>query len=542
MKKYTMNGTLFIILCFLISGCIRENLDGCPAPEPPVPPPTGPFLELSESAIQVYDGAITRIFITSNQPDVIVNEEGFLDATGGTTFAVNSFFDSLAGERAANLTYDPETGTGYLDIGSLSNQIGTYVHRIIVTAGELQQEVTVTTNITLLPDWTIYRYRYVGTFHRWNQTGERVISSAYSGPWRAEVLTDEGDFVVLNRMPSPATIAGILRTSSPGDAESYQVPGNETAVSGNGRVFFRVGLKGHASSATSHRYTRIRVNWQVNGVDSVSYIYVRQGEAADYVMRPIDDLTGSPTIPARLYAAKFVPFNITDPNLGGGPNITDHSPINGGEGIFTDYPSQAGYLFLWNLSDSTNYRRAFNPSIPAPGVSIVGFTKEILSFAWNPAKDVCPPGYRHATDGEWNTVNSPYTSEFRQSLFEEVITGFGGTHVGNSLFGYYADGWSDRQEFGVSPRASVPLGTIGTGGRIAYIGRLFFNPNTNASLFFPAGGGRSANTGQLTGDGTNGIYWSTSTGGGGAAAFLSVFGRMNNQRTGSADYARCVQQ
>lgn len=530
------------MLCFAMAGCIKD--EDCPAPPvPPVPPtPPTPSLSVPDSMATVYDGAVSRIYFSTNESPVYISEEGFEGASGNTPFTVNGFFDGLAGEGVVNLVYDPDTEEGYIDIASLSNEVGTYVHRIILNAGTLSKELVVTTHITPLADWAAYPY--VGTFHRWSQTGERIISAAGSyGPWSARVLTNEGDFVVLNRMPSTATIEGILRTANPGNAENYPVPGNETAVSGNGRIFFRVGMKGHAPSAETPRYTRIELKWKNGQTDTVSYIYVRQGEAADYLMRPEDPLTNSPNTPPRINAAKFTVYNITDPKSGGGPAITDHSPILGGEGVFADYPSQAGYLFLWNLSDSANYRRAFNPSVPGPSVSITGFTKEILSYSWNPAKDVCPPGYRHGTDGVWNAGNTTiFSSEFRQSLFLNPVPNFGTDALSNSTFGYYADGWSDRQEIGVSPGASRPLGTIGRGGQIAYIGRLFFNPYTNASLFFPAGGNRAANTGQLTGDGTNGIYWTTSTGGGGAAAFLSVLGRMNNQRTGSADFARCVKE
>lgn len=526
----------------LMFGCINEDRSNCPI----LPAPGTPYLNVSDDTPNVYDGAVTRITFSTNQVPVFISEEGYLDESGNSTFTVNEFFDDLAGEGAVNIHYDPETEQGYIDIASLSDDVAVYIHRLTLNAGNLTQQLTITTDITELATWA--SYPWVGTFHRWNQTGERVISSSSAGAWSAEVMTDEGDFVILNRAPSPATITGKLRTNDPGDAESYQVPDNVTSVSGNGRIFFRVGMKTRLGSSEDHRYTRIRVNWKDGDLDKTSYVYVRQGEAADYLMRPEDELTGSSTAPSRDLAVKYTAYNITDPLRGGGPSLADHSPIAGREGVFTDYPSKAGYLFLWNLSNDPNYRRALNPAIPASGIAILdwapGLDLNLIYPAWNEANEVCPVGYRHVSDGDANTTE-PLTSEIRQSLFLNPHAGVGVDDLSNSIFGFYADGWFDRQEVsGAVSGAYIPIATVGHGADVAYDGRIYYNPITNASLFFPAGGGRASNNGSLGSDGIGGIYWTSSSWGDlRRGVFMQVsYARMNDQFKNNACFVRCIKE
>ncbi len=98
----------------------------------------------------------------------------------------------------------------------------------------------------------------------------------------------------------------------------------------------------------------------------------------------------------------------------------------------------------------------------------------------------------------------------RQSLWRDPVAASANS-VGNSIWGYYADGFFDRRAIGnpegitATPNSAVSATT----GAVAYAGRLFFNPTTNASLFMPASSYRYFNSGQIFGAGGYGYYWTT---------------------------------
>ena len=204
---------------------------------------------------------------------------------------------------------------------------------------------------------------YVGTFHRYDQTGERVIKmgGGNSSAWVAEVVAGR-DFIKLlkggSRDPQ-------IYQLNPGDAENYQIYDSiqaRTSIVGSGEILFRVGLKDRIAPG-AHRYGVILVTHS----GGTSRIFVRQGEAPDYLYRKDDPVLNSWTAHSgtpRPLTVKLSPYNLTDPKLGtglsAGQAYSDHNampldyhPSNIGvrkfnRKKFTEYPTQGGYFFIWN--------------------------------------------------------------------------------------------------------------------------------------------------------------------------------------------------
>jgi hypothetical protein len=357
---------------------------------------------------------------------------------------------------------------------------------------------------------------WVGTFHRWNQTGERIIKMRNTGEWTATVTQGAG-FIVLDAAgtndPNWGSSSAALG-NDPGFDNNYPVNGTATSLSGNGIIYFRVGMKGKlAYIGATPRYGLIEINTD----KGTKKIYVRQGEEADYIMRPKDPNPGNANNP-RPYAMKFSPFNLADPLRGtGGDNVTMHNEMTYGETTFnyqkfTDYPSQAGYFFQWNLGGG-NIHKAFNPVNTISAIS--GWIT--TNTTWRKTMEPCPAGYRHPND----SLQGPVTSEIRQSWYatpdnETYSTVPTNTNLENSLWGFYADGFSDRLVVASSPNGtdsttvsfnSSNLSAI-TNTDVAYVGRLIYNPTTYASIFLPAPGTRGIN-GTLTSSGTFATYWTS---------------------------------
>jgi hypothetical protein len=103
----------------------------------------------------------------------------------------------------------------------------------------------------------------------------------------------------------------------------------------------------------------------------------------------------------------------------------------------------------------------------------------------------------------------------RQSLFWKVRNGVNYSHeLGNSIWGYYADGFFDRRKLENASSSVVNSTVLPSTKDIAHIGRLFFNPLSgskrySASLFFPAAGWVNENGGNLVNIGYDCAYWSS---------------------------------
>ncbi|MDR2234196.1 MAG: fibrobacter succinogenes major paralogous domain-containing protein, partial [Tannerella sp.] len=257
-------------------------------------------------------------------------------------------------------------------------------------------------------------------------------------------------------------------------------------------------------------------------------IWIRQGEGDDFLMRNSDPLTGG----NRTLAARFSPFNLTAnalPEYAGTPTSVQVG-LNGGN--FVKFPTQGGTFWYWatDAANATTYlRRAYHPGNP---LNYSGSTPPWLADnldtgndTWDEANnsETCPSGYRRPNDGATNAaVPSPAinSSEIRQSLWLNPPTG-DNDNTDNSVWGYYADGYFDR--YGIET-------TLSGGGAVAhdfapqtavtpltknaaYMGRLVYNPNNLASLFFPAAGHRGSGevnpAGELLGAGNGGFYWTS---------------------------------
>lgn len=356
---------------------------------------------------------------------------------------------------------------------------------------------------------------WTGAFYRWNQRGERIIKMANEGDWTATVTSDE-DFIVLDgtgsedpNLNTPAAALG----NDPDFEADYPVNSTATALTGKGVVFFRIGLKSALPNiGYTPRYGRITVTT----TQGEHKIFVRQGEEADYVMLPDQ---------ARKYAVPFSPFNLNDPARGtGGDLIGAHSEMMYGEMAFnsrkfTDYPTQSGYMFQWNPGGGQQ-RKAFHPVNPISGIS--GW-QTVAVAEWDRAYEPCPAGYRHPND----SLRSPSFSEIRQSLYltptsDAFITHQSQVAMENSAWGYYADGFFDRLPINQSPNGvdstavSFTRTNLADNGNVnvAYTGRLFYNPTTNAAIFLPAAGVRNGDSdGVLTRSGEAGAYWTESVSG-----------------------------
>lgn len=473
-------------------------------------------LNTSTAKVSITGVNSSRIYFWSDQPSVKVEADGYIGATekaGATSFKVNDYFDDLAG--AANTSmfhYNPSSGEGYMDIATINTSVHSDTRRIYLNAGGLRREITIYTQIKYVPQ-PFNIFPWTGTFHRSNQVGERIIYSDHTGEWSAEVddPTKKGNFVILSKVPSDNKNIG---TDSPGNAEDYPVLNGVKSVKGKGRIYFRVGMasKYTPTAKAPARYATITVKY--NG--GTAKIYVRQGEEADFVMRNGDAPKGTSDISAlhRTLARKFSPYNLTDAQ-GRPGRVGDFS---GTKYVFTEYPTQAGYYFQWGKT------YAWYPD----GLSPVNWDRTNNSGLWDAEKDkceTCPPGYHRPDDGltsAYVTLPKARDSEIRQSLYlnpRDATPGSGEYRVwghedsDNSIWGYYADGFFDRRPTSSSidnEKATV----VGKGAQVAYIGRLFYNPYTNASLFFPASGVRydgveNIPQGNIYASGSRAYFWTT---------------------------------
>ena len=409
-----------------------------------------------------------------------------------------------------------------------------------------------------------WSHPYIGAFFADNETGERVISGnrySYWNTWKATVPEEYRDFIIISSTPSFDPTIG---TDSPGDAEDYPVipnaykEENGYEVTGKSRIYFRIGLKKENTTGVP-RYGAVEVTYVDSGNDVKTRLYVRQGGEADYLMRSGSSGSG--------YGAKFSPYNLTAKVFRDNPetkqpwiNINKNDLAN--SIAFVKYPTQAGAHFQWGLpvSNPELALRAYYPvnrsSVP-PWI-IDGWSISYISSPplWSPKEgtkfedyyEICPESYRRPTDGPVDRIavnSNTYAdqvnqSDWRMSLFQEPMQGDGSSYTStmpydvnmrtvlysskileNVKYGYYADGFFDRRPIKTGTMLNgssreTGLTTIAYNGvslynaNAAFGGTLLFNPETNASVFFPAAGRRWHQDGSLEYAGETGYYWSSS--------------------------------
>ncbi len=373
-------------------------------------------------------------------------------------------------------------------------------------------------------------YGYVGAFWRNEQTGERLIRIPYQsgieGRWSAKVI-EGADWIKMDLLPSQDYNVWGKGSGEPADMNdatndaTYQVAGDITSVRGilsavdTDYIYFRIGLDSPLAASADPRYGLI-VLGHSDG-NNYSLIHIRHGHEPDYVMRR-GTLDPGTNMPDRNLAAKFSPYNLTAedylPDMGNSSAEYIPVPLNGGQ--FTYYPTQAGAYFQW--VNTTNERYAWSPYEQY----ISGWDDDTPPGYWSDntndygsAHETCPTGYRRVNDGPTHTYvtdgeMSAAISELRQSLWLNPRDDRN-NNVDNSLGGYYADGFFDRWPI-VRPVGSGSIvdntAVCINDNRVAYIGRLFFNANTNASLFLPITGFRAQSNGTLNRPGSTGGYHS----------------------------------
>lgn len=388
-------------------------------------------------------------------------------------------------------------------------------------------------------------YGYVGAFWRADQTGERLIRIPYingcEGTWTAFVLAGE-DWIKLDTEESKDPNIGwknnsnessVADMNNTGNDAFYQVDGDVNTVNGllenGGNIYFRIGLKSKYQSTAGNpaRYGVVLLSYNNNS--KFSKIYVRQGESADYLMRPNNTNSagngwGSP---ARPLAKKFVPYNLTAPAMtsGGNQNYL-HPHIDLRTGAFTKYPTQTGAFLQY--ANNNNQRFAYHPVNPSD--AITGWQDNYASGYWSTSliwsHETCPSGWRRPNDGPANaatgTSANVINSEIRQSLYYNPQDGTI-SNMDNIIFGYYADGFFDRRKIVASPSGTPSSAVSVENYNIAYAGYLFFNPYDNGSLFFPVSGRRSNSNGSLQLTGNYCAYWSVTTSSDQAYAWALTF-------------------
>jgi len=383
------------------------------------------------------------------------------------------------------------------------------------------------------PDYTpAGMFTYVGAFWQHDQTGERLIrvprlaNGLMDSVWTAQVIEGR-DWILLDKVMTTdpnvwnvANEASVQNGNDPNfeannDRQLTFSPTASTFVSGmllpsgsDNQIYFRIGLRDHyqPSIVAPARYGLVLLTYGNNKYRQ--RIWIRQGEDADYLMRPGDpNGAGNAVTGNRSRAAKFSPYNLTDPNKNTATTYNTVPNLGTKGGDFVDYPSKAGYHFQWNGNT-----KAFHPTN-----TISGWTTR-TGTTWDVIYETCPNGYRRFTD----TYTTAGNSEIRNSLWvsnvvdtKENMT----TNLENVLYGYYADGYFDRRQINpaiVGPTTTydltLPRAVATPGAEVAYLGMLFYNKYNNASLFFPATGFRvssaTATNGRLDQPGSSGHNWS----------------------------------
>lgn len=488
-------------------------------------------LKVSQTEVNITDFNGARITFSSDLPKVHILPQltmrQTLPAQAETTAETESIFNDLVPkdgdivDNGGTITYTTtrfsyiydkttKTGTGYMDIlldeyniGNVSEFNTTYPNgreatfRLILSGedqygGKLEREITVNTRQygireSIVTGWYGNApYRYSGAFFREDETGERIITAQVPrlngelGTWTATVDSPYKDLIVLSTTPSFDPQVG---TDNPGVAEQYPVRVNEykasetgSSVSGRGRMYFRVAWKTpnpngtYAEGKKIPRYATISYT-VADRTGSLRKIYLRQGEAADYIMtngdvfEVLDNNRATGITLTRNKARRISPFNITDPNmLGKGKEYTsqyEQTPVEGG--VFVEFPSQAGAFYQWYVhKTSAAVRRAFHPTNPTSGVS-----------GWLGANDAHYPSL--AVSPVWATTAHSTPPETPPKVTAAYYDAGYGAVLEVCPDGYHrpSDGYTDRVSFnGIYPNFRITLGgTIGN----------YYNPVTTVS-------------------------------------------------------------
>lgn len=447
-------------------------------------------------------------------------------------------------------TGNPGTSTVTVSVEeNTSGQIRSGVIEII--AGGIYKEIAVTqlpTEMSITETGVTGVNMYAGAFWRANQWGERLIritrptistQNAIDGAWTAYVVEGEDWISLDTKQPLDPGIwnpnGDPLSADDPGFDELNSVTRYQTTVSGEMRstapdnqIYFRIGLNGPYTPTADKpaRYGMVLLVYTKSGITAYQRIWVRQGEGADYLMRPEGETASGSGMTTRPHAVKWSPYNLTAPEYRDQTIAREaQAPKLGpGDGVFVKWPTQAGALFQFAPdygADGITDIYPFNPRVetynPAYQDSNIDGdmydTKKIGNWAKLAGRyETCPTvdGVAYRRPSASNSYIRTSTididnSEIAQSLFINP----------NSLMqsplnvtkGMYADGYYDRRYLSI--RNDIPL-VNKDGHDAAFMGTLFFNPATYHSLFFPNAGGLTDHPTSPRGVYGVGSYWSSS--------------------------------
>ena len=457
--------------------------------------------------------ASDRVYISSKSgavndiPMLVTGNEVLLVGMDWTVSAVGSPVDwTLQGA--------PVSGSG---AGVMVGIVKILTNTNYTSAGERQVgNLLYHTNLGVyLPDKTIQVWQipgrsdlwengYVGTFHKNNEVSERYITGensyatngsggkGYYDYWSARVVSGL-DWIKIDR--NPKGYNGGIVVETPGGVVTGTTP-----VGGDRAIRFRVGMKSVNPNPAQPRYGLIVISRGNNpaALSGSTWLFVRQGEEADYVYRPSDP---RPVTGTRANAAKWSPYNIIAPSgyamVNQNPGVA--LPTNGA--AFVDYPTKIGDFFLRNKMipyrrgiQTTNLPTAAYPTTP--------------NYGWVAAQEVCPPGYRHPSHAELYESLYPNIPNLVPVTSVTSVQGNDAETMRGFMWGYYADGYFDQ--IAPDPVTAVNAGEIfyytGAGGpavlssgnnfpsnavyaaSVAAKGTLMVNHANFASLFFPMAG------------------------------------------------------
>ena len=370
---------------------------------------------------------------------------------------------------------------------------------------------------------------YAGAFWRCAQKGERLIRIPCDiGDWKAFVFWmddqwEQGDIILDgNSFTWPADLVNV-------GEDTPEVSGSATSISGNtdsGIIGFRIGLKStyNASNENPARYALLAITWN-NGND-VQFLFIRQGEDPDYIMRPTDiygDEQAWASGPIwRPEANKVSMFNLTAETL---DMQCSRERDSENPSRFTDYPSQVGAFFQW--ANDVNVRYAYSPMKNASPWNYswpTGYWSELAST--NESSPVDYPltyggtvNFRRMTNG---IITGPATPDVKSSEAAQSLYYTPYSSVDNMIYAYLADGYFDRMEY--SDNNGVNINTE----EAAYWGQLIYNPISKASIFVPYSGYISGRAGEYVSAGVYINMWTSTS----ENTSTAIIWNFNNQNGG----------
>lgn len=410
-----------------------------------------PFLDVSNVAVDVYDAAATRIYFYSNMPEVILDD---LLLNGTQTLPVNDYYEGLTGLLPKNFTYiydtATQTGEGYFDLINIhTDNTVTAQRKLFLKAGKLVREITATTRVSSEAA-KMNTQPFIGTFHRYSERGERIISwhLPTTTIWKVEIVTNSTiDEVTANgQVYADAAHLRIDHLASPNHSKLYTLepPSAEGAfvmeeivgdmpvpivkIEGRGRVYFRVGWDSKIGVA-EHRFAKIKVTTTTDGgATTVSYLYCRQGEESI-------EIVSTSTI--------FAVYNISTPET------------------FVNFPTKTGYLYQWNRTVPWAVTGAVNGypvgvAVTVPSIPVVG---EYEYKIYDEQSYICPAKYAYPDKQALDVMHNALNNTMYQ-------------------WGYLADGFFDRR----AVSGNIARNAL---GEIASAGGLFYSQSTARAIFLP---------------------------------------------------------